>query len=74
MSSSFNFNGFSEIEKALSKEIEKGAKEQAIDFLKTNGFDVICPFCDKEFLARTVHETCPNCSKTIDIDFNVTQS
>ncbi|MBO1101361.1 hypothetical protein [Enterococcus hirae] len=51
--------------------LENIAKQKAEQVLKTTGVTVSCPFCNRKFIARKINENCPNCKKTLDIEFKV---
>lgn len=71
MSKNVKIKGLKNLEKKLSQDINKVAKDKAIEVLKTKGIEIKCPFCKTDFLAKALTVTCPECSKTIDVEFNV---
>lgn len=47
------------------------AIQKALNILKSEGIIVTCPFCEQPFTAKNTFVTCPSCSKTLDVEFNV---
>ncbi|WP_164507796.1 hypothetical protein [Lacticaseibacillus suibinensis] len=51
--------------------LEEIAKRKAQEILTSKGINVTCPFCKKDFLARSMNVECPHCHKTLDVEFNL---
>lgn len=60
-------NFFDDIKEAT----EQGMKETLMNTLETEGFEIECSFCQTPFVAKTIKATCPNCSNTTEINFNL---
>ena len=60
----------SDIFKDIKKMAEQGVKDQTLQTLKTDGFEIECANCKQSFIARKIKAVCPNCSETTEITFN----
>lgn len=54
----------------IKKMAEQGVKDQALQTLKTDGFEIECSNCKHPFTTKEIMATCPNCSKVTEVVFN----
>ena len=70
MSKKYNISSKSDMRK-FQKELKNGILQKAEESLYQQQYSVNCPHCHVKIMARPGKQSCPNCSKEIDLDLNI---
>ncbi len=65
----YNMGSTSDMRK-FQRDLEKTAKDKAVEIISGSAIPIECPFCNAKLEARAGVILCPKCGNKINLEFN----